>query len=177
MKHLTNYNDFFINEGKVPSVERIQLLKDDKYVILAPLTFKASCKYGAFTNWCSAAIGNEYAWNDDINRGDNILIYVIQRNFKRSEEADYKSEMYYRLLRGIDNGEIDGSDEEVVDKLIEFREDEDSLDFSKIAIEYNKKNKEYNIWTANNINLDGYDVDDLPIDEYAIQIIKDFCEK
>ena len=41
-------------EYRVHREDRIEILRDDKYIIVAPLTEDASCKYGAFTHWCTA---------------------------------------------------------------------------------------------------------------------------
>lgn len=41
-------------EYRVHREDRIEILRDDKYIIVAPLTKDASCKYGAFTHWCTA---------------------------------------------------------------------------------------------------------------------------
>lgn len=50
---ITNFKLF---EGSVKSSERIDIFRDNKYILVAPLTAKASMKYGAFTNWCTSVI-------------------------------------------------------------------------------------------------------------------------
>jgi len=50
------FNDFLkenlLFEGKVKKSDKVDILRDGEYVVVRPLTHQASCKYGAFTQWC-----------------------------------------------------------------------------------------------------------------------------
>lgn len=61
-------------ESKELENQVIKLHEDDEYIILRPLTFLASKKYGANTKWCTTTEGGEY-FNKYNKKG--ILIYCI----------------------------------------------------------------------------------------------------
>jgi hypothetical protein len=178
---LKSFN-YFINEKKVAREERIEILRDSKYIVVAPLSETASCKYGAYTHWCTSN-PHSGAWLDDYVNGENQnkLIYIIQVGYKLTPENQEKSEEYYYLSKKIEDQDFDEGDneEELQKKYYELSDDTDSLDFSKIAIEYNKRHNSFIIWSANNIPISetrGYTLSDLPIDGYVIDKIKDFCK-
>jgi hypothetical protein len=96
-------------------------------------------------------------------------------------ENKEKSEKYYYLNSKIENQDFDDEEDEEItqEKWADLHDDEESLDFSKIAIEYNKRTGDFVIWTANNIPISEtryYNIDNLPIDDYAIDKIKEFCK-
>jgi hypothetical protein len=172
----------FINEKRVVREERIEILRDSKYIVVAPLSEIASCKYGAYTHWCTSN-PHSGAWSDDYVNGENQnkLIYIIQRNYNMTPENKEKSEEYYYLNQKIENQDFDDEEdkERTQERFSDLNDDEESLDFSKIAIEYNNRNKSFVIWSANNIPISEtryYDLGNLPIDDYVIDRIKDFCK-
>lgn len=178
----TKFKDFLF-EKRVVREERIEILRDSKYIVVAPLSEEASCKYGAYTNWCTSA-PHSGAWRDDYINGENQnkLIYIIQRNYNMTPENKEKSEEYYYLGKKIENDDFEDDEdrERTRETFYDLDNDEDSLDFSKIAIEYNIKSRTYGIWSANNIPISetrGYDLNNLPIDEYVVDAIKEFCKK
>lgn len=69
------------------------LLNDDKWLILTPLTYEASTKYGASTKWCTAAKNDVHQYFRYTNRG--LLIYCLNK------ETGYKVAMYYQKEDGI----------------------------------------------------------------------------
>ena len=58
MKYVKTF-EYFLNEGRVPTSDRIKLLENDDYLVVAPITNRAAQKYGAFTKWCTAVPPNE----------------------------------------------------------------------------------------------------------------------
>jgi hypothetical protein len=57
-----------------------KLYEDDEWLILRPLTYKSSCKYGSNTKWCTtsgAEIGSESYFNTHAEK--DILIYTINK--------------------------------------------------------------------------------------------------
>ena len=179
MNIITKYLDF-ITEGKVKKDERIVILRDERYIIVAPLTEEASCKYGAFTGWCTAAPGSG-AFNTikNINEeGNPKLVYIIQVGYEMSDENEEQSEEYKDLLDKLENEEFD---EEQQERFYDISKDVNSLDFTKIAVEFSTNTQSYNLWSANNINIADdpwyYDLYDLPIDEYALDLIDNFCKE
>jgi hypothetical protein len=69
------------------------LLNDDKWLVLTPLTYEASTKYGASTKWCTAAKNDVHQYFRYTNRG--LLIYCLNK------ETGYKVAMYYQKEDGI----------------------------------------------------------------------------
>ena len=69
------------------------LLNDDKWLILTPLTYEASTKYGASTKWCTAAKNDVHPYFRYTQRG--LLIYCVNK------QTGYKVAMYYQKEDGI----------------------------------------------------------------------------
>jgi hypothetical protein len=183
---LTKFNEYLF-EYRVRKDEKIDILRDDKYIVVAPLSEEASCKYGAFTHWCTSN-PDSGAWDlgigqDYINlKNNNKIVYIIQRNYKLTSKNEEQSEEYYHLFKKFENGDFDERDDEkkLQERFDEINNDIDSLNFSKIAVEYNFKHQWWSLWTANNICISdhpwNYGLTDLPIDEYVIRKIVEFCE-
>jgi len=55
----------------------IKLYDENDWLIIKPLTYESSCKYGAGTKWCTASTNEEYQYHGYTRRG--ILIYVMNR--------------------------------------------------------------------------------------------------
>ena len=62
---------------KTMASEIIRIHEDDEWLILRPLTFAASCKYGASTKWCTTAINEPHHFYRYWNRG--TLIYILNK--------------------------------------------------------------------------------------------------
>ena len=179
MNIITKYLDF-ITEGKVKKDERIVILRDEKYIIVAPLTEEASCKYGAFTGWCTAAPhSGTFNYIKNVNEeGNSKLVYIIQVGYEMTVENEEQSEEYKYLFDESVNSELD---EEQQERFYDISKDNNSLNFTKIAVEFSTNTQSYNLWSANNINISDdpwyYDLYDLPIDEYALDLIDNFCKE
>lgn len=55
----------------------LKLHEDEEWLIIKPLTYESSKKYGAGTKWCTAADNEDYQFYNYTNRG--ILIYTINK--------------------------------------------------------------------------------------------------
>jgi len=171
---------FKLFEGSVKSAERIDIFRDNKYILVAPLTARASMKYGAFTHWCTSVSDGSYMeiWDSDnipnTEYSDTVLLILIkkeeltQRNLKNSE-------LYYYLNKKKEDGEIKKKEEEKLDKLTE---DDDFVNLSKLCII--NKDDHYEAWSANNVNLqinNLYDLISYGFDNYIINQIENYIEK
>ncbi|NJO65275.1 MAG: hypothetical protein HC836_46415 [Richelia sp. RM2_1_2] len=77
-KKLTTTNS--IVEGNVKKSDRIDIYRDSDVVVVRPLTFQASCKYGAHTKWCTSAPSNESTIDKTV---DFKLIDKIEPIYKK----------------------------------------------------------------------------------------------
>lgn len=182
MNFFKNYDKYTIlNEGKVKKSERIEILRDNKYIVVAPLTHTASCKYGAYTHWCSAAPGSgtedlfdkSYTSVNQSNGGK--LIYILRTDIKLTPEQRDKTDRYYYLTSEADNDELE-EDTPEYEEYLDLKYDDEALDMTKIAIDYNPKYGSYSMWSGNNIPLEG-GLNSLPVDDYVIDAITNFCER
>ena len=64
--------------GSVKSNERKYIYRDKNVLVVQPLTHTASCKYGAFTKWCTAVPETDTHFVR--YTGDGVLIYFIIKN-------------------------------------------------------------------------------------------------
>lgn len=162
---LVNYNIFSLNERKVKSDEKIDIYRDENYVVVEVLSHRASCKYGAFTGWCISVPHDSTAWDVGKNKDDLHIIFIINKNFKPNVK---KIEKLYNLNSKIQNGDATEKDEINFQKLIQ---DIESHDLSKICVIKRKNHCE--IWSADNIDLSDvyYDYKNLPVDEKVINAI------
>jgi hypothetical protein len=62
---------------KAMASEIIRVHEDDEWLILRPLTFAASCKYGASTRWCTTAVNEPQHFHRYWSRGS--LIYILNK--------------------------------------------------------------------------------------------------
>jgi hypothetical protein len=71
--------------------------EDDRFFVVNPLTYTASCYYGKGTKWCTSATGDEHFKRYN-NEGK--LFYVIDKKLQTSDP-------YYKvaILRNFDGGE------------------------------------------------------------------------
>ena len=94
--------------------------QDNKWVILRPLTYEASCKYGAATKWCTTDRNKEYFlryWSEC------VLIYVINKqtgykfavskNLVSSYEDDKKTQFWNSKDKETGIGELELSMDEM----------------------------------------------------------------
>lgn len=170
----------FISESKVKSDEKIDILRDSNYIVVQPLTHRASCKYGAYTKWCISVPNAEYVWTESSDH-DNlpyIVIFIIQRNYKNpNNDTDIERLIYLNdiIQNGDDNG--DSINEEDHEEYLELFASHNGEDLSKIALIFTNKNRiSPEIWDNNNINLDDVynSYFQLPIDNYVLDKIEEY---
>lgn len=176
MKYLKLFGNFKVNEVKTPKYERNILLGDEKYILVEPLTQRASCKYGAFTKWCSANPQNLYndMWKRSIGGGLDVLYLIDRKRNSEQSETDEDNLRFADISNQIHNGDMEYLDEEDVEFYQKYSDDMSGYNFDKIA--FSMQNDELNIWDKNNASftaLDKYNIDDLPIDEYVKDKIKE----
>jgi len=70
--------DILIEKFKVEPHEYMKLFENDDFLLVIPLTFEASCKYGAGTKWCTTSRDGDYMFNKHNRMGS--LGYVIVKN-------------------------------------------------------------------------------------------------
>lgn len=76
----------FVKEGNVEILE-----ENDSYILLRPLTYKASVKYGANTKWCTSGKNAESLFKNYIRKG--YLVYLISKNVMQNK--DYQKVAFY----------------------------------------------------------------------------------
>lgn len=151
--------------------DEIELIhRDNDFIVLRPLSFRASCKYGANTHWCTSTPSNRDKF-DSHTSGEKYLIYILNRktnptaviNYERFEELDNK-------IRGKGGSEQEEKEyEELWEKMRETAT-------SRIAIHVNPIG--YEMFGADNLPLDErYEtVEDLPVSSIVIDKINDYME-
>ncbi len=171
MKHILTFNLF---EGKVKKSDKIDIFRNEKYIVVRPLTHQASCKYGAFTQWCISVPNAEYVWESS---KDAIVIFILQKNYNISSEKEDVIRRFLELNEKEQEGEID---EEETDEYLRIMGSREAEDLSKIALIFSNDNlNNPEIWDANNIKLNDnypYGYRDLPIDNSVIEAIENYIE-
>lgn len=170
MKYIKSFEKF-IMEGKVSKNEKIDIYRDNNYIVVEPLTHKASCKYGAFSKWCISVPNTSYIFDEG---SPNHIIFIIQKNFTPTNIENIQKFLF--LKEKYDDGEDLTEDE--MDIKAELEYDMTGYDFSKICIIQNK-DKSVDIWDFNNnlINENHYrTIYDLPIDNKVLDIIDNYLE-
>lgn len=76
--------------------ERDIVYNDDRWLVIAPKTHKASCKYGAGTKWCVASNTTSNHWT---NYSRNATFFFIIDKTKTEEDPLYKAALR-RIGRG-----------------------------------------------------------------------------
>ena len=173
---------FKIFEGSVKKSDRIDIFRDDEYVVVAPLTAKASMKYGANTHWCTSVPDGSYmdAWSGDNipNKGNRGLIILIRKNYILTLENKEKSDRFYYLSKKIDNAEIT---EEEQEEWNELSRDDLNLNLSKLCVVFSTNKNDTQVWSANNICLDWiyslYHLENYDIDQYVIEEIENYINE
>lgn len=62
-----------------------KLFEDKNILIVKPLTYEASCKYGAGTRWCTTMAGQP-SYFESHTKEDQGLYYIILKNFNRDNK-------------------------------------------------------------------------------------------
>ena len=76
-------------EEKELETQVIKIHEDVEWLLIRPLTFKSSCKYGANTKWCTTTEHNQEYYNKYAKRG--VLVYCINK------KTGYKVAAFYSL--------------------------------------------------------------------------------
>ena len=98
-EHLTK----ILNESSPKQDERDKIYQDENIVVVAPLNHRASCKYGAYTKWCTAVPSNDEHFNEYMRHG--VLIYFIVRSpYKNSAKPEYKFAYYHPFDEEMSEG-------------------------------------------------------------------------
>ena len=77
------------SEEKELETQVIKIHEDVEWLLIRPLTFKSSCKYGANTKWCTTTEHNQEYYNKYAKRG--VLVYCINK------KTGYKVAAFYSL--------------------------------------------------------------------------------
>ena len=78
VKQAVSVADMKINE-KLLETQIIRVFDNEDWLVLRPLTYEASCKYGASTKWCTTA-ENDSSHFDRYSKG--VLIYALSKKTK-----------------------------------------------------------------------------------------------
>lgn len=164
----------FINEGKVKSAERVNIFRNEKYIVVRPLTFEASCKYGAYTNWCISAPSNEYVWDSS---PDAVVVMILQKNYHKPEEDEELMLRYQDLMERKENGELEDGEEDELEKLSYECPRIFNLEKIVIAIDINNRHHD-TVFDMNNMEMTDYfhSYYDLPIDQEVIDAINTYLD-
>ena len=139
----------------------LKLYEDADWLMIIPLTYEASCKYGANTQWCVASRDTKEHFKSYTKSG--LLIYLIHKksNNKFAFYHDYDNDgSSVEIYNPIDNDisweyKIDGKVEIFLQGLVRgkmeeyLQEDSDDYDEEEYEIRYSNRN----FWA--------YDFDDL----------------
>lgn len=139
-----------VSEGSVKTAERIDIYRDNNYVVVRPLSEKASCKYGAFTKWCISAPSSG-AWDSN---PDAIVIMILQKSYQITPQRQELIDNFIQLKEAKEDGEMTPEMEEELDNLYRTHDYHDFEDLSKIALVFSESGGSAEIWDANNINID-----------------------
>lgn len=93
--------ELLVEKFKVDPEEFIKLYGNkpgdsDKYLLVVPLTFNASCKYGASAKWCTTSRNDGKKFEDHTELG--VLAYLIIRDENISERLQNSRFALYRLF-------------------------------------------------------------------------------
>jgi len=88
-----------------------KLFEDKNILIVRPLTYEASCKYGSGTRWCTT-MANQPSYFKSHTSDDQALYYIILKNFNRDNK-------FYKIaIHKTPNNETwyDSTDERMSDR-------------------------------------------------------------
>jgi len=111
------------SEEKELETQVIKIHEDGEWLLIRPLTFKSSCKYGANTKWCTTTEHNQEYYNKYAKRG--VLVYCINKKTGYKVAAFYsldKNEPEFSYWNQKDS-RIDSTDSQLPLELIGFIRD------------------------------------------------------
>jgi hypothetical protein len=97
---------------KTMAGEIVRVHEDDEWLILRPLTFAASCKYGASTRWCTTAVNEPNHFHRYWSRGSLIYILNKKTGYKVAAQKFHDSTERSTLWNAADS-EINWADIDV----------------------------------------------------------------
>jgi hypothetical protein len=117
-----------IKEVRNKEEDRVKIYQDENIVVVAPLTHRSSCKYGAYTKWCTAVPSTDEHFNEYMRNG--VLIYFIIRSpHKKTTKTEYKFAYYHPFS---EEGEEFKGWYDMSDNQLEFNGDEKKVDMNLI---------------------------------------------
>ena len=99
-------------QNKFDSSDAKKLYEDSNILIVKPLTFEASCKYGSGTRWCTTMANTPNYFKQYASGDDQSLYYVILKKFDRNNK-------FYKIAIHKKPGEetwYDSTDERMTDR-------------------------------------------------------------
>jgi hypothetical protein len=78
--------EVIIEKFKVEPHEYIKLFENDDFLLVIPLTFEASCKYGAGTKWCTTSRDNDDMFKKHNRMGS--LGYIVIKNKELQDKLE-----------------------------------------------------------------------------------------
>jgi hypothetical protein len=99
-------------QNKFDSSDAKKLYEDSNILIVKPLTFEASCKYGSGTRWCTTMANTPNYFKQYTSGDDQSLYYVILKKFDRNNK-------FYKIAIHKKPGEetwYDSTDERMTDR-------------------------------------------------------------
>lgn len=102
IKQAVSLAEMKINE-KLLETQIIRVFANDDWLVLRPLTYEASCKYGANTKWCTTAESDSGHF-DRYSKG--VLVYVLSKKTKLKVAA-------YKDLSGEEFSFWDAADKRI----------------------------------------------------------------
>lgn len=162
-----------VSEGSVKTADRVDIYRDNDYVVVRPLTERASCKYGADTKWCISAPSSG-AWDSNPNA---VIIMIIQRNYSIDPKKEKLIQQYLQFKDKEESGELTPGQQRQFEFFIDNNDIHDLEDLSKIALVFSGNRVE--IWDANNMPLDDnyqFGWDRLPISDNVKSAIENYID-
>lgn len=157
------YEDYLLLQKQEKEIknEAERVYEDNRFLIVRPLTHKASCYYGAQTKWCTTAKNNDFHFKDYTSKGR--LYYIID---KKSSDGTY-SKMALLLRHGKGAKEVYNQQdtpetydyllrrfEPIADKIKELSDKNEDYEVIK-KVKSNPLNSHYE--TLDSLNFDRFE--------------------
>jgi hypothetical protein len=83
-------------QNKIDSSSAKKIYEDSNILIVKPLTYEASCKYGSGTRWCTTMANTPTYFDQYTSGNDQSLYYVILKKFDRHNKF-YKIAIHKKI--------------------------------------------------------------------------------
>ncbi len=122
-KSFDDINDA-VNKAKLKIEEKelekqvIKVFEDDEWLLVRPLTYQSSLKYGAHTQWCTASSFQSESFTEYTENG--ILIYIIHKssNVKFAAHRDLEVESHNTSFYNSEDYSYDSMDLDIPSEII-----------------------------------------------------------